>query len=117
MWPSRLRNTAKYSPSVSECGRCGGELMAELLTRHREDEVGLLLGHEPRAGLRAVEEALAPQAAVADGDAGLLGGDHVHDHATLEHLGHAALHTGGAGGGVLLSHVDHPATAAPSESR
>ena len=28
MWPSRLRNTAKYSPSVNECGRCGGELMA-----------------------------------------------------------------------------------------
>jgi hypothetical protein len=31
------------------------------------------------------------------GDLGLLGGDDVHDHAALEHLGHAALDPGGAG--------------------
>ena len=37
------------------------------------------------------------------GDLGLLGGDHVHDHAALEHLGHAALDLGGAQL-VLLAH-------------
>ena len=31
------------------------------------------------------------------GDAGLLGGDDVHDHAALEHLGHAALDPRGSG--------------------
>ena len=31
------------------------------------------------------------------GDLGLLGGDDVHDHAALEHLGHPALDAGGAG--------------------
>ena len=30
------------------------------------------------------------------GDLGLLRRDHIHDHAALEHLGHAALHPGGA---------------------
>ena len=46
---------------------------AELLARDGEDEVGVLLGHEAGAGLRAVEEALAEEPAVADGDARLLG--------------------------------------------
>ena len=45
---------------------------AELLPRHREDEVGLLLGHEAGARLGAVEQALPEQAAVADRDPGLL---------------------------------------------
>ena len=36
------------------------------------------------------------------GDLRLLGGDHVHDHAALEHLGHAALDAGGAGAGRLV---------------
>ena len=52
------------------------------------------------------------------GDLGLLGGDDVHDHAALEHLGHAALDAGGAGrrgdgagggvdgGGVVLDTTD-----------
>ena len=40
--------------------------------RHREDEVGVLLGHETRSGLGAVEQSLAEQPAVADGDPGLL---------------------------------------------
>src|SRR5262249_27599035 len=31
------------------------------------------------------------------GDFGLVGGDHVHDHAAFEHLGHAALDPRGAG--------------------
>ena len=46
---------------------------AQLLTRDGEDEVGLLLGHELAGGLGAVEEALAAEAAGADGDAGLVG--------------------------------------------
>ena len=45
---------------------------AELLPRDREHEVGVLLGHEAGAGLRAVEEPLAEQPAVADRDPGLL---------------------------------------------
>ena len=35
------------------------------------------------------------------GDLRLLGGDDVHDHAALEHLGHAPLDAGGAGLGVV----------------
>jgi len=31
------------------------------------------------------------------GDLGLVGRDHVHDHAALEHLRHAALHPRGTG--------------------
>ena len=46
---------------------------AELLAGDGEDEVGVLLGHEAGLGLRAVEEALAEEAAVADRDPGLLG--------------------------------------------
>ena len=44
------------------------------------------------------------------GDLGLLGGDHVHDHAALEHLGHPALDPRGAGaagggrGGAAVGH-------------
>ena len=46
---------------------------AELLAGDREDEVGVLLGHEARLGLRAVEEALPEQSAVADRDPRLRG--------------------------------------------
>ena len=49
-----------------------GADQAELLPGDGEDEVGVLLGHEAGPGLRAVEEALAEEAAVADRDAGLL---------------------------------------------
>ena len=49
-----------------------GADQAELLAGDGEDEVGVLLGHEARAGLRAVEEPLAEQPAVADRDPGLL---------------------------------------------
>ena len=49
-----------------------GADQAELLARDGEDEVGVLLGHEAGAGLRAVEEALAEEPAVADRDPGLL---------------------------------------------
>ena len=49
--------------------RCSaGADEAELLPRDREDEVGLLLGHELALGLRAVEQALAVEAAGADRD-------------------------------------------------
>src|SRR3546814_18477145 len=34
------------------------------------------------------------------GDLCLLGGDHVHDHTALEHLGHAALDARGSGSGT-----------------
>ena len=50
-----------------------GADQAELLPRDREDEVGVLLGHEAGLGLRAVEQALAEDAAVADRDPGLGG--------------------------------------------
>jgi hypothetical protein len=38
------------------------------------------------------------------GDLRLLGGDDVHDHAALEHLGHTALDTRGSGAGCLRLH-------------
>ena len=50
-----------------------GADQAELLAGDGEDEVGVLLGHEAGPGLRAVEQPLAEQAAVADRDPGLLG--------------------------------------------
>ena len=46
---------------------------AELLTRHREDEVGLLLGHELALGLAALEQPLAEDATRADRDLRLAG--------------------------------------------
>ena len=49
-----------------------GADQAELLARDGEDEVGVLLGHEARAGLGAVEEPLAEEPAVADRDPRLL---------------------------------------------
>ena len=45
---------------------------AELLAGDGEDEVGVLLGDEAGPGLRALEQSLAEQAAVADRDARLL---------------------------------------------
>ena len=48
-----------------------GPDQSELLTGDREDEVGVLLRDEARLGLRAVEETLAEQSPVADGDPGL----------------------------------------------
>src|SRR4029079_8151864 len=40
------------------------------------------------------------------GDLRLLGGDDVHDHAALEHLGHAPLDAGGAGAGGVRGALD-----------
>ena len=51
----------------------GGPEEAELLPRHREDEVGLLVGDEAALGLPALEEALPLPAAGADRDAHLPG--------------------------------------------
>ena len=45
---------------------------AQLLPHHREDEVGVLLGHEAQPGLGALEQALAAELAGADGRLGLL---------------------------------------------
>ncbi len=64
------------------------------------DHVGV--AHPRHAALRADVGGNALQRhhrhrAGALGDAGLLGGDDVHDDATLEHFGHAALDAGGAG--------------------
>ena len=51
----------------------GADVGGDPLERHHRDGAGVL------------------------GDLRLLGGDDVHDHAALEHLGHAALHARGAG--------------------
>ena len=53
--------------------RPSGSDEAELLPRHREDEVGLLEGDEAALGLAPGEEALPREAARADGDAHLPG--------------------------------------------
>ena len=49
-----------------------GPDQAELLAGDGEDEVGVLLGHEARPRLRAVEESLAEEPTVADRDPRLL---------------------------------------------
>ena len=68
------------------------------------DHVGV--AHPRHAALRADVGGHALQRHDRDGagvlgDLRLLGGDHIHDHAALEHLGHPALHARGAqlGGG------------------
>jgi hypothetical protein len=52
----------------------GADVGGHALKRHHRDRAGVL------------------------GDLGLVGRDHVHDHAALEHLRHAALHPCGPGG-------------------
>ena len=56
----------------------GADVGGDPLERHHRDGAGVL------------------------GDLRLLGGDDVHDHAALQHLGHAALDAGGAGAGSLV---------------
>ena len=70
-WPAMTN--ARHSSSVEQPDDHRGPDETELLAGDGEDEVGLLLGHEAGAGLGAVEQALAEHAAVADGDARLLG--------------------------------------------
>ena len=77
--PGRTRRRrARRSPARARCTHAeqrdqhAGTDQAELLAGDGEDEVGVLLGHEAGPGLRAVEEPLAEQAAVADRDPGLL---------------------------------------------
>jgi parvulin-like peptidyl-prolyl isomerase len=66
----------------------------------RVDEAGSLRTRlTDCAAVNAVAEELQ---APASGDLGLVGGDHVHDHAALEHVGEPPLHPEGAGGRVLL---------------
>jgi hypothetical protein len=52
------------------------------------------------------------------GDLRLLRRDHVHDHAALEHLGHAALDASGAGDGFggLCGNLGHDSDASPGAS-
>ena len=64
--------SARQMTTPSSAIRIAGADQAELLAGHGEDEVGVLLGHEAGARLRAVEEPLAEQPAVADRDPGLL---------------------------------------------
>ena len=65
-------SSARQMTIAEQRDQHAGAEQAELLAGDREDEVGVLLGHEPRARLRAVEQPLAEQPAVADGDPGLL---------------------------------------------
>ena len=65
---TRARQMTRHSSAM----RSAGAEQAELLAGDGEHEVGLLLGHEAGPGLRAVEQSLAEQAAVADRDPGLL---------------------------------------------
>ena len=60
--------SARHSTHREEQDQHAGADQAELLAGDGEDEVGVLLGHEARTGLRAVEETLPEQAAVADRD-------------------------------------------------
>jgi len=46
------------------------------------------------------------------GDSGLLGGDHVHDHAALQHVGEAALDQVGARAGRVVHKCHAPSLAA-----
>ncbi len=64
--------SARQITSAEQRDQHAGAEQPELLPRHGEHEVGVLLGHEPGAGLRAVEQPLAEQPAVADRDPGLL---------------------------------------------
>ena len=72
----------------------------------RVDEVGVAHPRDaalgPDVGGHALEGHDRDRAGVL-GDPRLLGGDHVHDHAALEHLGHAALDArrAGAAGAVF----------------
>ena len=68
----RAMTRARQITTPSSAMSTPGTEQAQLLPRDREDEVGLLLGHEAGPGLGAVEEPLAEQAAVADRDPGLL---------------------------------------------
>ena len=65
--------TARHSSTRNSAMMRRRPDQAELLARDREDEVGVLLGHEARLRLRAVEQALPEQPAVADRDPGLRG--------------------------------------------
>ena len=64
--------SARQIDDAEQRDQHAGAEQAELLARDGEDEVGVLLGHEAGPGLRAVEEPLAEEAAVADRDPRLL---------------------------------------------
>ena len=64
---SAAASNARYRPSSSH-----GAEESELLSEHREDEVGVALGDEVELRLRALLESLAGQAAGPDRDLGLL---------------------------------------------
>ena len=68
----RAIERARQMTTASRAIRMPAPTRPASLPRHREDEVGALLGHEARSGLGAVEQSLAEQPAVADGDPGLL---------------------------------------------
>ena len=65
--------SARQMHDAEQRDQHAGADQAELLAGDGEDEVGVLLGHEAGPGLRAVEEPLAEQPAVADRDPRLLG--------------------------------------------
>ena len=64
------RSASTITPNSTSTSAAADE--AELLPDGREDEVGLLLGHVAAVGLRPVEEALAGEAALADGGLGVV---------------------------------------------
>ena len=65
--------SARQMTTAEQDDQDPGTDQAELLAGHGEDEVGVLLGHEAGPGLRAVEQTLAEDPAVADRDPRLLG--------------------------------------------
>ena len=65
---SRAMRSPRQHSSANSAMISAAADQPELLAGDREDEVGLLLGHEAAVGLRPVEQPGAEQAAVGDGD-------------------------------------------------
>ena len=98
-WPSPGSRPPSMMPSIMsgslirDDAALGADVGGHALERHHGDGAGVL------------------------GDLGLLGVDDVHDHAALEHLGHAALDARGAGRGLAATGAVRRRTSGPTPDR